>query len=123
GVDVGAGKYGRDDIGLLRMLQGDRDPRPGLARRAAADRVHHDHHRAFFTHGLIDVRRSTQLARADTRELGAHRRDERFRVWHALIIRPAGLELALDRVETDDRFLPHHFSGVCDAARNGDPVA
>ncbi len=90
GLDIAAGKHRRSQIRPPRVLQRQCDSWPRLARGAAAHGVHDNHHRAFALHGLIDLFRCSEFLDAKARQLGAHRRDERFGIRHTPIVADLG---------------------------------
>ena len=90
GLDIAAGKHGRGQIRPPRVLQRQCDSWPRLARGAATHGVHDNHHRAFALHGLIDLFGCSEFLDAKARQLGAHRRDERFGIRHTSIVADPG---------------------------------
>src|SRR5688572_2296570 len=68
------------------MLQGERNPRPRLSRRATAHGIDDDHHGSLRAHRFVDLLRRAELLKPETRQLRAHRCDEWLWIWHAAIV-------------------------------------
>src|SRR4029450_251338 len=80
GFDVGAREHGRETIGPLAFREREGDTGTRLAGRASAHRIHHDHRCPRLLDRRVDGIRRLEVLESEARELGAHRRDERFRI-------------------------------------------
>ena len=78
--DVGSREHRAEVMRFALVLQQRHgDAGAGLARGAAAHRVHDDHRRALLLDGGINGVRRLEVLKSEARQLGAHRRNERFR--------------------------------------------